>query len=72
VHTRREYGGHDLCADIVQSFGEDAYGVAWSSGVGVLKGYGQDHALAGKDRLAVGAVPPIKELLDPKATIRSS
>ena len=68
VHARREHGGHDLCADIVQRLGEDAHRVARGGGVGVLKGDGQDHALAGKDRLAVGAVPPIQEPLDPKET----
>jgi hypothetical protein len=38
----------------------------------VLKGDGEDDALAGKDRFAVRAIPPIKEPLDPKETIRSS
>ena len=72
VHARREHSGHDLCADIVQCLSKDAHRVPWGGGIGVLKGDGEDHALAGKDRLAVRAIPSVKELLDPKETIRLS
>ena len=72
VHPRREHSGHDLCADIVQGFGEDAYRVARGGGIGVFKWDGEDDALAGKDDLAVSAIPPIQEPLDPKDTSRSS
>ena len=72
VHARREHGGHDLGAHVIQRLGENAHRVARSSGSCVLKGDGQDDALAGKDGFAVGTVPSIQELLDPKETTRSS
>jgi len=72
MHARCEDGGHDLGNNIVQGFGEDTYRVSRGGGVGVLKGDDQDHALARKNRLAVGAVPSVKEPLDPKDTSRSS
>jgi hypothetical protein len=72
MHARREYGRSDLCADIVQGFGEDAYRVAWGRGIGVLKRDREDDALAGKDAIALTTLPSIKEPLDPKETIRSS
>ena len=68
MHARCEHGRHDLCADTVQRLGQDAYCVSRGSGVGVLKGDGEDHALAGKDGLAVRAIPSVKEPLDPKET----
>jgi hypothetical protein len=74
MHARCEHGGHDLGTDIVQELGENAHRVAWGGRVGVLRatlfvaGDGQDHALVGKDRLAVRAIPPIQEPLDPKET----
>jgi hypothetical protein len=72
VHARREHGRYDLCADIVQRFGENAHRVPWGGSICVLKGDGKDDALAGKDRLAVRGIPPIQEPLDPKDTSRSS
>ena len=80
MYTWSEHGGHDLCADIVQRLGEglteglseDAHRVARGGGSCVLKGDGEDDALAGKDGGAVTPVPPIKEPLDPKETVRSS
>ena len=53
VHSWSKYGDHDLGADIVQRLGEDAHRVARGGGSCVLKGDGQDHALAGTDRFAV-------------------
>ena len=72
VHPRRKYGGRDFSAGIVQCLGEDPHRVLWGVCIGILKGDGQDDTLAGKDRLAVDAVPSVKEPLDPKDTIRSS
>jgi len=72
VHERRERGGHDLGAHVIQRLGQDARRVARGRGSCVLKGDGEDDALAGKDGLVVTPVPSIKEPLDPKETLRSS
>ena len=58
--ARREHAGHDFCADMVQRLGEDAHHMARGGGIGILKGDGQAHALAGKNGLAVGAVLSVK------------
>ena len=72
MHARRQHRRHNFCAHVIQRLGEDAHRVAWGSGGCVLKGDGEDDALAGKNRLAVRAIPSVKEPLDPKDTIRSS
>ena len=71
VHARRKYGDRDCRPDIVQRLGEDADCVPRGRGGCVLEGDGEDDAFARKDRLAVRAIPSIKEPLDPKDTIRS-
>jgi hypothetical protein len=63
MHARREHGGDDLGANVIQRLGEDAHRVAWGSGGCVLKGDGEDDALAGKDSGAVALVPAIQESL---------
>ena len=53
MHARRKYGRHYLYADMVRRLGENAHRVAQGGGVGVLKGGGEDDALAGKDGFVV-------------------
>jgi hypothetical protein len=72
VHSWSKYGDPDLGTHIVERFSEDAHRVARGGGGCVLKGDGQDHALAGKDGLAVALLPSIQEPLDPKETTRLS
>ena len=72
VHARCQHGGHNLGANVIQRFGENAHRVARSRGSCVLKGDGEDDALAEKDGFTVSAVPPTQEPLDRKETSRSS